>query len=818
MRILDQHLQDQLWSSYQRSTSSSSSSSRPSRMTNGHAGPKTSFTDQQDFGTAQPAGFSEINEQAQLDFWNGDAKQFEKDGLRAQLYENNNGTTGSTKKKGIFDNITGNFNESKSTTTGDNYTTNNQKMKDYFAGSKSNGFFSSGKAGAYKPKIQEQTGPDVLVKGTEIGTRTEGGLQFTYKNNDALMDFLTSSPADLATDSVKDLQKFFLDFENQVNQNMNRDKIYRNKIDIGKMVGGTLMDQTSGLTHKNPRQAMMKMVTDLGPDVIKKTKTTMRFYKDFGLYAVQKVGEVINMMSPVTVTTEPAPNDDQVAETDVMGEKALDEEELNGVKVPPAPDEVQALDENGKPYTMKIPSPLDNDSQVKVELKGGFKDIADALSGPMKRIKEELRSMKETAADGLKYLLGAAKGWMIQPGALAAWPAYFMLSAYRAYAKPRTRMAASWKLGAKIMVDFMTPSIRQTDLFDIKKWNCKKFGAMGKVEKAGNQLENLARSALGQSISAEKGTMTPKGILAFHPSITFRNPQNLVHVHLQESNALDPATNNPDPCKIYWDALYDLKGEKVLKSDQVAIGGEWPWFFHVCKEKLATPKRFTQLVTYLNPSEQENLSVGLDEQGYLNNNRNPMQQKLQDVVCDGQQCFIDGDLHPIREEPVADLKCPGAEDPGPHALAAAEKCYFNNPKYACKEGKQFKRFYVDLKNLDAGDRAEAHDLEDLEAKKEEKQDSELGGDSQAAELMTVRSYDAGECKLKSVIYDEENVYYGWCNKKSLEKKAKTFTLRITNGAEENLIGSAQATLYDRGTLGNSFQFALNESAGRTKFL
>eukprot|EP00392_Amoebophrya_sp_AT5.2_P002094 g2099.t1 len=102
----------------------------------------------------------------------------------------------------------------------------------------------------------------------------------------------------------------------------------------------------------------------------------------------------------------------------------------------------------------------------------------------------------------------------------------------------------------------------------------------------------------------------------------------------------------PTPCNLYWDAIYDLKGKETLSNDEVPIGGEWPWFLRVCSEKLEKPRNYTQWVEYLNPRE------------IADETRNPMGHKLKDVLCDGQQCFLDGDLHPIRLEPLEPCKDP----------------------------------------------------------------------------------------------------------------------------------------------------------------
>ena len=68
--------------------------------------------------------------------------------------------------------------------------------------------------------------------------------------------------------------------------------------------------------------------------------------------------------------------------------------------------------------------------------------------------------------------------------------------------------------------------------------------------------------------------------------------------------------------------------------------------------------------------------------------------------------------------------------------------------------------------------------------------------------------------MRSVVERLEHAYRGWCNASSAEPGvAHSYTLRVTNGADENLLGTAQATLYDKLSLRNSFGFLAADARG-----
>lgn len=71
-----------------------------------------------------------------------------------------------------------------------------------------------------------------------------------------------------------------------------------------------------------------------------------------------------------------------------------------------------------------------------------------------------------------------------------------------------------------------------------------------------------------------------------HPGFKFLTPKNLIHVHMEELNK-PPHVRLPE--RVYWDAYFDLNGERELKKDQPALGGDWPGFVHIRKERLPEP-------------------------------------------------------------------------------------------------------------------------------------------------------------------------------------------------------------------------------------
>lgn len=99
------------------------------------------------------------------------------------------------------------------------------------------------------------------------------------------------------------------------------------------------------------------------------------------------------------------------------------------------------------------------------------------------------------------------------------------------------------------------------------------------------------------------------------------------------------------PCKVYWDAIYDLGGTRKLTGEMVPLGGTWPWFFRVCPRQLREPKIYTQWVDYLSPTH------------VLDTEHNPDGHKVKDLLCTSRHCEIDREKHPIK------LMGPPCQDP-----------------------------------------------------------------------------------------------------------------------------------------------------------
>eukprot|EP00397_Hematodinium_sp_SG-2012_P019638 GEMP01020187.1.p1 GENE.GEMP01020187.1~~GEMP01020187.1.p1 ORF type:complete len:458 (+),score=68.76 GEMP01020187.1:472-1845(+) len=106
------------------------------------------------------------------------------------------------------------------------------------------------------------------------------------------------------------------------------------------------------------------------------------------------------------------------------------------------------------------------------------------------------------------------------------------------------------KLDHKLVMNFLTPGIEKTDIID-ERWDCP--------------------SGFQTLMGKEKWWM--------HPSIHFTNPQTIIHVHLQELGD----TAGPG-CNVYWDAVYNLDGGKVLKNSDEALFGQWPYFVRHCNQ------------------------------------------------------------------------------------------------------------------------------------------------------------------------------------------------------------------------------------------
>jgi len=87
-----------------------------------------------------------------------------------------------------------------------------------------------------------------------------------------------------------------------------------------------------------------------------------------------------------------------------------------------------------------------------------------------------------------------------------------------------------------------------------------------------------------------------------HPTITFAQPQTIVHVNLREIGS----TNGPNKCHPYWDAIYNLRGHNVLTEDAKPLGGRWPYYFRMCPQgnRIGAPSKLTHMwcqVTKMGP-------------------------------------------------------------------------------------------------------------------------------------------------------------------------------------------------------------------------
>eukprot|EP00392_Amoebophrya_sp_AT5.2_P002093 g2098.t1 len=409
-----------------------------------------------------------------------------------------------TKAKSLFDGTSGNFNEANEAELHSLSQNKIEDIGDYLAGSRK----SSSDEPYYKMTLQEPTGPDVLVRGTEVGARPGGGLQHTYKANEALSQFLMEVP-DLPVDGINAFQKFMGKFTNALSLPNPREGL--NQLSIQSMLATGLPGSMGANVPKDGMKLVEKFTDDIGPDVINRAGKTKDFIKKLSVYALSKVVSVVQTLSPVTISTEPeeAPDAEPDSPDSLMpGEAGEGGEGEEGAGAGEG-----TTEGTGEDHTKVVIPPAKK--KVKIELKGAIKDIADAMSGPMSELRKQMNNMKEVVAGGLKFLLSSSLGWKIYPAALMAWPAYFMLQAYRAYATMGTRQAAAWNFGMKIMVDWQSPVIASTDLWDLTKWTC---------QKKGNRVLGGLKSLVGRG---------HKDLFTTHPSIAFRTPQDLVHVTLK---------------------------------------------------------------------------------------------------------------------------------------------------------------------------------------------------------------------------------------------------------------------------------------------
>ncbi|CAD7948995.1 unnamed protein product [Amoebophrya sp. A25] len=673
--------------------------------------------------------------------------------------------------------MSGNFNESKSYGR-------SEPVPDYFRGSRKSSVLpsvlqqaasslslSSKQAGSYRGKLRESKGPDVLVRGTEDGTRPGGGLNWTYKANEALLNLLQNAP-EIAAEKVKVLRKHFASWEDKVL--FSRSPKWKDKIDVARLLSAPFTDRHVDDPHK----FVFNMVNELGPDVVARSTGALRLYRQLGLYAV---GQAYDLAQDI------------------------------------------------KNFTT---GPLEM-----------VRDVGQGFLNAL-NIGEDVKNLQAMVQSGLLSLARDAAAWRIQPQALMAWPAYFFLQAYRLSQTPDVLARHSYHFGAKIMKDFASPSILETDLFDVRKWNCRpRRGSRQEVASSSSgqtdgsdsppallRAADAAAGAVGEALQRQLGLdegqpVAPQDILRVHPSITFRAPQHLVHVRLEELQT--SGTASPPPCGVYWDAVYDLKGATELTHEEIPIGGEWPLFAHVCRRPLEPPRRFTQWIEFLSPREV------VDEW------RNPMAQRMKHVLCDGKVCRVDSAVHPVRPAPPgvcsADgrlLQVAAAGEESSKMMDGKEekmdyvgkrgdcnmcnrenlpnmmRCYSESERFSCRPGQTWFRNYID----DTGGDDEDHGKQHADPIKQHEYTTppiaSLEDLAKRRHTLEVKRYLAGECRVRGLQRQQEVGYVGWCNANAdgTPGVARTFVLRVDNGDPKNLIASAQVTYYDKESLRNSYDF------------
>jgi len=115
---------------------------------------------------------------------------------------------------------------------------------------------------------------------------------------------------------------------------------------------------------------------------------------------------------------------------------------------------------------------------------------------------------------------------------------------------PHPPKPASADLGMKFLVPFKSATIKGTDLFDLDKFGCHKRGPHDSF-------------ALTQQLLRSFGKKFWR-----HPALSFAMPVGRIRVDLRDDTNGD----------VRWDAVYDLKGGKVLDGWTPPIGGGNPYF------------------------------------------------------------------------------------------------------------------------------------------------------------------------------------------------------------------------------------------------
>lgn len=204
------------------------------------------------------------------------------------------------------------------------------------------------------------------------------------------------------------------------------------------------------------------------------------------------------------------------------------------------------------------------------------------LKAPFKRINRKFGRFMDKAAGAIHSALSGLAALFRRKGPNPIW-----------------QLKYDGELG--LLVEYQSPTVAHTNIGDSESWTCQawqkssagNFGkAMPKEKLSGFQK---VKRLLKLKIRAMMGFGNPKrpainlppddreypvygtGLLEpipdlSHPEVTFREPQHLVHVHLEDANT----------GLVHWDGSYNLGGSRYLTKKQRAVLGEQPDFIPFC--------------------------------------------------------------------------------------------------------------------------------------------------------------------------------------------------------------------------------------------